>query len=72
MKKNTILKKIEFYEDKITNVIHELQDFLDSTEDPELSSMGNDLCDSLLDFIHENDICSLNDIRNFIEEEFER
>ena len=72
MKKNTILKKIDTLEDKICNAIHELQDFLDSTEDPELSSMGSDLCDQMIDFLHDNDTVNINEIRDFVTNELEQ
>jgi hypothetical protein len=66
-----LLKKIREKEEKILDCIYELQELLDSTEDEELSSMGVEFCDSVVDFIHENDNISLNDIRKFIEEDME-
>lgn len=71
MKKNTILRKLETHEEKLIKAINDIQDFLDSTEDEEISGMGRDFCDSLIDFIDENDICSINDIRNFIENDYD-
>lgn len=71
MKRNTILKKLEYHEEKITKAINDLQDFLDSVEDTEICEMANDLCETLLDILHENDICSINDIRTFIENDYE-
>lgn len=72
MKKNTILKKLEMYEEKITNLIQDFQDFLDSVDDFELSEKASEFSESVLDFIHENDTCNLNDIRDFIENDYEQ
>jgi hypothetical protein len=71
MKKNTIFKKLEFHEEKIIKSINELQDFLDSIDDSEISEMANDLCENMLDFFHENDTYSINDIRNFVENDYD-
>ena len=71
MKRNTILKKLEFHEEKITKAINDLQDFIFSVEDDELSVMGEDLFEGLVDFLHENDTSSLNDIVNFVENDYE-
>lgn len=71
MKKNTILKKVDFYEEKITSVIDEFLDFLVSLEDDELSIMGEELSDKLFDILHEDVNISINEIRNFIETEYE-
>ena len=64
-----ILKKLKEKEERLLDVIYEIQELLDNTEDAELSSMGNDFCENLVDFVHSNDTISLNDIRSFIEEE---
>lgn len=66
-----LLKKLRDKEEKLLDCIYEIQELLDSTEDEELSSMGVEFCDSLVDFINENDTMSLNDIKNFIEHEME-
>jgi hypothetical protein len=71
MKKNTILKKIEIHEEKIIKSINDFQDFLDSIDDSEISIMAEDFCEGALDFIQENDICSIVNIREFIENEYE-
>jgi hypothetical protein len=71
MKKNTIIKKLETYEEKIIKSINDFQDFLDSIDDPEISLMAEDFCVGVLDFIQENDTCSLVNIREFIEDEYE-
>jgi hypothetical protein len=71
MKKNTILKKIEIHEEKIIKSINDFQDFLDSIDDSEISIMAEDFCEGTLDFIQENDICSIVNIREFIENEYE-
>lgn len=66
-----LLKKLREKEEKLLDCVYEIQELLDATEDEELSSMGADFCEVMVDFIHENDTVSLNDIRNFIEEEGE-
>ena len=66
-----LFKKLKDKEEKLLDIIYEIQELLDSTEDSELSSMGNDFSEILVDFIHDNDTISLNDIKKFIEEEFE-
>lgn len=66
-----LLKKLREKEEKLFDCVYEIQELLDNEEDEELSSMGSDFCDSVVDFIHENDNISLNDIRKFIEEEME-
>ena len=71
MKKNTILKKIDFYEEKITKVVDEFLDFIDLLEDEELSIMGEKLCDQLIDILHEGGNVTINEIKDFIENEYE-
>lgn len=71
MKKNNILKKLEIHEEKIVKVITDFQDFLDSIDDSEISVMAEDFCEHVLDFIQENDICNLSNIREFIENDYE-
>ena len=66
-----LLKKLKVQEEKLLDAIYEFQEFLDATEDPELSSMGAEFCEILVDFVHDNDTVSLNDIRTFIEEDIE-
>lgn len=66
-----ILKKLSEKEEKLIEAIYDIQDYLDSTDDEELSSMGNEFVENLLDFLSENDTITLNDIRNFIEESSE-
>jgi len=56
-------------EEKLIDTVYEIQELLDSTEDSELSSMGDQFSELMLDFIQSNDTISLNDIRTFIEEE---
>lgn len=67
MKKNTILKKLELHEEKIIKSITDLQDFLHTVDDEEISQMVDDLCEGMQDFLHENDTCNLEDVREFIE-----
>ena len=66
-----LLKKVKDKEEKLMDAIYEIQELLDSIEDPELSSMGNSFSEICLDFIQDNDIVNLNDIRNFIEDDLE-
>jgi|Laugrespbdmm15sd_2_1035082.scaffolds.fasta_scaffold40188_2 hypothetical protein len=72
MKKNTILKKLELHEEKIIKSITDLQDFLHSVDDEEISQMADDLCEGIQDFLHENDICNLENIQEFIENTYEQ
>jgi hypothetical protein len=72
MNKIKLLKGLNQKEDKILDAIEELQIFLDSTEDEELSSMGNDLASSLVDFFQGNDILNIHDIKTFVEEEYDQ
>jgi len=71
MKKNTIYKKLEIYEEKLIKAINDLRDFLDSVEDAELSSMADEFSETLIEFLHENDTVSLDDIRKFIENDYD-
>lgn len=64
-----LLKKFKIQEEKLMDAIYEFQEFLDATEDSELSSFGSEFSELLVDFIHENDTITLNDIKKFIEEE---
>jgi hypothetical protein len=68
---NKLLKKLREKEEKLLDCVYEIQELLDSTEDGELASMGADFCEVMVDFIHENDTMSLNEIRTFIEESME-
>lgn len=72
MKKNAILKKIDIYENKIIDTIHEFRDFLDQIEDPDISSMGEDFCQFMVDNLYENDIVTVNDIKEFVQHEYEQ
>jgi hypothetical protein len=63
-----LFKKLREKEERLLDCVYEIQELLDSTEDEELSSMGAEFCEILLDFIHSNDTISLNDIKEFIEE----
>jgi hypothetical protein len=71
MKKIKLLKGLLQKEEKILDAFEDLQNFLDSTEDGELSSMGNELHELLIDFFQTNDTLNIYDIRNFVEEEYE-
>jgi hypothetical protein len=72
MKKNTILKKLEIHEEKIIKSITDLQDFIHTVDDEEISQMADDLCEGLQDFLHENETCNLEDVREFIENTYEQ
>ena len=72
MKKNTILKKLEIHEEKIIKSITDLQDFLHTVDDEEISQMADDLCEGMQDFLHENDTCNLENVREFIENTYEQ
>lgn len=69
--RSKLLKQFAAKEDALLTAIEDFRDFLDSTEDGDLSSMGSDLCDATVDFWHTNDMVNLNEIREFIENEFE-
>ena len=62
------LKKLKDAEEKLIDAIYGIQELLDSTEDAELSSMGDEFSELVIDFIESNDTINLNDIKNFIEE----
>lgn len=66
-----LYKKVREKEEKLLDAIYDLQELLDSTEDGDLSSMGAEFCELLVDFVHENDTISLNDIKDFIENDME-
>lgn len=66
-----LFKKLREKEERLLDCVYEIQELLDSTEDEELSSMGAEFCEILIDFIHENDTISLNEIKEFIENEME-
>ena len=72
MKKSTIFKKLDHYEEALVNQIQDLQDFLDSIDDPEISEMADHLCRGLVDFLTSDGSVSLNDIRDHVEAEFEK
>lgn len=69
--KNKLLKQFKANEEKLLSAIEEFQYFLDATEDEDLSSMGAELCELTIDFLHDNDSITLNGIREFIENEYE-
>jgi hypothetical protein len=71
MKKIKLLKGLLQKEEKILDAFEDLQTFLDSTEDEEISSMGNQLHELLVDFFQTNDILNIYDIQKFVEEEYE-
>ena len=66
-----LLKKLKDKEEKLMDAIYELQELLDDTDSPELSSMGIEFTEALIDFITSDDKLSLNEIREFIQDEME-
>lgn len=71
MTKSKLLKGVSQREDKILDAIDDLKNFLDSTEDGELASMGDELSEQAVDFLQSSDLINFNDIRDFIETEYE-
>jgi len=63
-----LMKKLRDKEEKLLDCIYEIQELLDSVEDEELSSMGTEFCGMLVDTIHSNDTLTINDIKEFIED----
>ena len=55
-----LLKKLKDKEEKLMDAIYELQELLDDSENAELSSMGIEFTESLIDFITGDDKLSLN------------
>ena len=68
MNKGTLIRKINEKIDKITNSIYELRDLLDDTENDDLSQMGNDISDAMVEFISDNEVTTSSDILEYIEE----
>jgi hypothetical protein len=68
MNKGTLIRKINEKIDKITNAIYDLRDLLDDTENDDLSQMGNDLADAMVEYISDNDSVTSSDILEYIEE----
>lgn len=72
MNKIKLLKTLNQKEDKILDAIEDLQIFLDSTDDEELSSMGNEISSLMIDFLQGNDNVNIHDIKKFVEEEYDQ
>lgn len=72
MNKGTLLRKVNEKLDKITNVVYELRDLLDEMEDSQLSDIGNDFSNAIVEFIATNDTATSSDILEYIEEYFEK
>ena len=68
MNKGTLIRKINEKIDNITNSIYELRDLLDDTENDDLSQMGNDLADAMIEFISDNGVMTSSNILEYIEE----
>lgn len=72
MNKGTLLRKVNEKLDKLTNVVYELRDLLDEIEDEQLSEIGNDFANGVVDYISSNDVATSSDILEYIEEYFEK
>jgi predicted transcriptional regulator len=66
-----LLKKLKDKEEKLIDAIYEIQELLDSTEDPELSSMGDSFSEAIQSFINDNDTTTLESIKEYIENELD-
>jgi predicted transcriptional regulator len=66
-----LIKKLKDKEEKLIDAIYELQELLDSTEDEELSSMGDSFSEALQNFINDNDVMTLEYIKEYIENEMD-
>ena len=66
-----LLKKLKDKEEKLIDAIYEIQELLDSTEDAELSSMGDQFSELLQEFINDNDTITLDGIKEYIENELD-
>lgn len=64
-----ILKKLIEKEEALLDCAYSIRDYLDSTEDEELSYMGSQFCDAILEFIECNDTMSINDIKDYLNED---
>jgi predicted transcriptional regulator len=64
-----LLKKLREKEEKLMDAIYDIQELLDSEEDPELSSMCDNFTEIVLDFLSNNDEITLDAIKHYIEEE---
>ena len=72
MNKGTLMRKVNEKLDRITNTIYELRDLLDEMEDGELSEIGNEFAEVVVEFIVSNDTVTSSDLINYIEEYFEK
>lgn len=72
MNKGTLLRKVNEKFDKITNVVYELRDLLDEMEDEQLSEIGNDFANTIVEYVSSNDTATSSDIIEYIEEYFEK
>ena len=66
-----LLKKLKDKEEKLIDAIYEIQELLDIEEDAELSSLGVEFADHLIEYISENTTLTLETIRVYIEDEME-
>jgi hypothetical protein len=67
-----ILKKLVEKEEALMDCAYSIRDYLDSTEDEELSYMGSQFCEALLEFIEYNNTMSINDIKDYLNEELSK
>ncbi len=69
MKKETLLKKLESYIEKIQDNIDNISTLLEiDTDDDELAEMSVTFREQLEQTIAENDECNINDITEYIRE----
>ena len=71
MTKAKLQKALTVKTEKLLDAVEDIKDYLDSTEDGDLSSMGDEFYEHLLDIIHSSDIISINDIKDFIDQEYD-
>jgi hypothetical protein len=71
MNKAKLLKGFHQKYNGILDALEDFQDFLDSTEDEELSTYGNLLHKQTLDFLESNEYITVHEIQSFIEDEYE-
>jgi hypothetical protein len=67
--RNSVLKKLKEKEEKLLDIIDEIESIFIDTDDEELYQMVESWKESILDFHESNDTMTLNDIREFIETE---
>lgn len=69
--KAKLYKGLKQREDDLITAIEKFRDYCDLTEEPAISGLGAEFSDLLLDTLYENDTVSINDIRDYIENDFD-